>query len=302
METLKTLNRSEIEQLGKVVNVSKPQAEKTLTEVAEETLKESIEIDNAKPKTKISMSKNLKLQESRIMNYLGNRKKITSKNIANVTKGEYIQGANLLLRMEERGVLKKIKRGVYTLATTQPIAKQTEMKFRKSPEKPYAITQEQRMANMREAKRQKKIERELSGESKVTEFNADEKLVNLIRLRKEVGRAPSFYKRVEKEIEKLLLGVRYKEPSLKTLNNGKLISTNQKLSGFRLIKSYPNCPYAIGVVIPGSKDLFNYPEYWQPQYQATKPELTEEQKSLIQEAKEYMQVAMDLIKKAETNG
>lgn len=320
---IKTLKRSEIEALGKVVSITKPEkvvdeivTEKTLTQVPEETLKELVVANeketiktNINHKKRMSMKKTVANTEPRVLKFLANRKPKKTMVIAkalgmssSASERDYKLLANLLIKMHKNGVLKKIKTGVYTLATRQPLPIQTEMTFIKPTEKPYAITQQQRMANMREAKRQKKIERELESKKNNVTFNADEKLLELFRLRREVGRAPSFYSRVDKEIEAIILGVRHKAPSLKTLNNGKLITTNQILSGFRLIKSYPNCPYAIGVVIAGSKDLFNYPEYWQPQYQASEPEITTEQKNLIQEAKEYMQVAMDLIKKAESNG
>ena len=167
MENLKTLNRSEIESLGKVVNVTKPQIEKTPTVVTEKTVKDIIEIDNVKPKTKISMKKTVKNTEPRVLKFLANRKPTKTMVIAKalgmsskVSQKEYKLVANLLLRLNKNGILNKTKTGVYVLASKQPLVVQTEMKFSKPTEKSYALTQEQRMANMREAKRQKKIERD----------------------------------------------------------------------------------------------------------------------------------------------
>jgi hypothetical protein len=303
MENLKTLNRSEIESLGKVVNVTKPQIEKTPTVVIEETPKGTIETDNVKPKTKMSMKKTVKNTEPRVLKFLANRKPTKTMVIAKalgmsskVSQKEYKLVANLLLRLNKNGILNKTKTGVYVLASKQPLVVQTEMKFSKPTEKSYALTQEQRMANMREAKRQKKIERDL-GIFKVETISTDEKLTNLFRLKKEVGRAPSFYTRVNKEIERLLLGVRHKEPSLKVLNNTKPLATKQELKGFKLIKNYPNSPYPIGVVIPGSKELLKYPEFWQPQYN----EVIDEKPNLLQKAKECIELAAKLIIEAQNN-
>jgi len=317
MENLKTLNRIEIESLGKVVSVTKPEKkeevvtendEKTLKQVAEETLKELIVKDksaeiNVKPKKQMSMKKTVKNTEPRVLKFLANRKPTKTMVIAKalgmssaVSERDYKLVANLLLRLNKDGILHKTKTGVYVLASKQPLVVQTEMKFRNPTQKPYATTQEQRMANMREAKRQKKIERDL-GIFKVDSVSDDEKLTSLLRLRKEVGRAPGFYARVNKEIERLLLGVRHKEPSLKALNNTNPVATKQALKGFKLIKNYPNSPYAIGVVIAGSKELLNYPEFWQPQYN----EVPDEKPNLLQKAKECIELAAKLIREAENN-
>lgn len=63
----------------------------------------------------------IKLQhyEQRIINYLYANKVITSYESPEITKGTYKQAANVLLRMEKKGVIKKVERGVYTLGVTK---------------------------------------------------------------------------------------------------------------------------------------------------------------------------------------
>lgn len=310
----KTLKREEIEALGKVVSVTQPEQlkevvvaeEKTLTQVAEETLKELIDDDkkksiktNIKPKKRISMKKTTKNTEPRVLKFLATRKPTKTRVIAKalgmnkeVSINDYKLLANLLLRMNRQGVLQKTKNGVYFV----PSEKTKNINILK----PHSVTTEQRVANMREAKRQKKIEKELGGG--VPKYNVIDKLENLMRLRQTVGKSPSFYRRVDKQISALILHkaqpiVSHKEIPFKTLNNGKIINTGQHLSGFRLIKNYPNSPYAIGVVVKGSPELFNYPEFWQPQYTVVEPEQVID-KNNLQEAWNYMQQAMELLKKA----
>lgn len=110
------------------------------------------------------MKKPLTNQEARVVQYLVNRKKIATENIARVTGGTYKQGANLLLRMEKEGTLVKLKRGVYSLRNKETIALQSEIKFRKprvTKEKkqvsPEILARLKRMRDIRERNRQERI-------------------------------------------------------------------------------------------------------------------------------------------------
>lgn len=307
---LKTLKREEMEKLGKAVSVSRvvdiPKEEAIEQLIKEGEIPQVYEAENTKanesikkPKKRISMKKTAKNTTPRVLKFLETRRPTKTEVIAKALgmgKKENIKGykliANLLLRMRKNGLIKKYKTGFYYVLN--------EKTKNINAIKPHSVTTEQRMANMREAKRQKKIEKELMGD--VPKYNVIDKLENLMRLRQTVGKSPSFYRRVDKQISAIILHkaqpiVSHKEIPFKALNNGKIINTGQHLSGFRLIKNYPNSPYAIGVVVKGSPDLFNYPEFWQPQYTVVEPEQVID-KNNLQEAWNYMQQAMELLKKA----
>lgn len=103
--------------------------------------------------------KRLTNQESRVVQHLVNRKKISTQDIARVTCGTYKQGANLLIRMEKKGALLKLKRGVYALRNKENVTLQTEIKFKKQPTKttPEMLAKLKRMRDIRERNRQERI-------------------------------------------------------------------------------------------------------------------------------------------------
>ena len=107
------------------------------------------------------MKQKLVNQEAKVVQHLLKRKKIATENIARITGGTYIQGANLLLRMERNGTLLKVSRGVYTLKNKEKVQQQVQIEFRKPREKkqtsPELLARLKRMRIVRERNRQERI-------------------------------------------------------------------------------------------------------------------------------------------------